>query len=610
MVIYTSGTTGLPKGILNNHLKLFAIGLGVSRQPRASGRTTAATPACRCSTRTRCSSASIAAPLGVREPRACASASAPAASCRTCSATASAYWNYVGEPVHYVLGAIEKQYGGDEERILAEVARNPRNRLRYAVGNGASPPDIDRFTRWLGLEDMFELYGSTEAAISTFRQQGRPARQRRRDHRPEREDPRRARPGVPAGRARPRREDPQLRRGGRRDLPRRARHRACSRATSTTPTPNASKYRDGVYHSGDLGHVVVRDGSSASSTSTAAPTTGSARTARTSRAAQVARLLQEHPSVALAAAYGVPCAVSDELVMAALKLRPGARFDPAGFFDFCERQVAPGRHGPQVVPGLRARGGRLRVHADPEDPGADLKQDHFHRGRLPDAPIYWRRARRRRASGPSARRLRGAPRARFEAAERRQRCSSAEKRGAVSPVRSCVTRVTGLGTAPASRGRSGARQPRSLPAARACAGQLRIARRLGTALALYEGEREPRHRTGSASTRTGRHGDGRDLHGRGAVPARQDAARGRAASTRRPSSTSGPPTRSTAPTRATAPTTGSGWRSSSAASTRPSSSAARRPRRSSSTPSSTTTSRGSTWRSASSPRRSATCAAG
>ena len=40
------------------------------------------------------------------------------------------------------------------------------------VGNGAAPPDIDRFVDWLGMEDMYELYGSTEAAISTFRRKG------------------------------------------------------------------------------------------------------------------------------------------------------------------------------------------------------------------------------------------------------------------------------------------------------------------------------------------------------------------------------------------------------------------------------------------------------
>src|SRR5207244_7708116 len=84
------------------------------------------------------------------------------------------FWNYVGEPVHYVLAAIEKEYGGDEARIAAQITNDPRNHFRYAVGNGAAPPDIDRFMRWLGLEEMFELYGSTEAAISTFRRKGDP----------------------------------------------------------------------------------------------------------------------------------------------------------------------------------------------------------------------------------------------------------------------------------------------------------------------------------------------------------------------------------------------------------------------------------------------------
>src|SRR5262249_43713095 len=46
----------------------------------------------------------------------------------------------------------------------------------------------------------------------------------------------------------------------------------------------------------------------------------------------------------------------DELVMAALLMRPGARFDPAGFHAFCERQVESGGVGPQrVSPFLRIR---------------------------------------------------------------------------------------------------------------------------------------------------------------------------------------------------------------------------------------------------------------
>jgi fatty-acyl-CoA synthase len=171
MVIYTSGTTGLPKGINNNHLKFFLIGKGVSGN-LSLGATTAATPACRCSTRTRCSWASTPPWSRARAWR-CGSASAPASSCRTSSATGSP-GGTTWASRSTTCSARSRQYGGDEARILEEVARHPGNRLRYAVGNGAAPPDIDRFTRWLGLEDMFELYGSTEAAISTFRRKGDP----------------------------------------------------------------------------------------------------------------------------------------------------------------------------------------------------------------------------------------------------------------------------------------------------------------------------------------------------------------------------------------------------------------------------------------------------
>jgi len=94
--------------------------------------------------------------------------------------------------------------------------------------------------------------------------------------------------------------------------------------------------------------------------------------------------------VDLAAAYGAPCVVSDELVMAALKLVPGAEFDPQGFFDFCERQVSEGGMDRKWFPDY------VRVVDDFEFTRTQkilvraLKKDHFSRQRLPDAPIYWR----------------------------------------------------------------------------------------------------------------------------------------------------------------------------------------------------------------------------
>lgn len=55
-------------------------------------------------------------------------------------------------------------------------------------------------------------------------------------------------------------------------------------------------------------------------------------------AAPVERILARHPDVAAVAVYGVPDPVTGDRVMAALELRPGRRFDPAGFAAFLAAQ--------------------------------------------------------------------------------------------------------------------------------------------------------------------------------------------------------------------------------------------------------------------------------
>jgi len=386
MVIYTSGTTGLPKGILNNHFKLLAIGLAVSRQlglgPDDVGY------ACMPLFHSNAlflgfqPAFHVGASLAVRE-RFSATGFVP-----DVLRYGVTWWNYVGEPVHYVLGALEREHG-DEDRVLAEVAHNPRNRLRYALGNGASAPDIDRFTRWLGLEDMFELYGSTEAAISTFRR---------------REDPRGSVGEITDANVKILNE-----RGG--ECPPAEFDRdgkilnyaecvgeICRVATDAglfqgyfeNREANASKYREGVYHSGDLGHVLVREGRRYlffdGRTDDRIRKDG-----ENFSAAQVARLMQEHPDVALAAAYGVPCTVSDELVMVALELRPGARFDPAGFFAFCEQQVDHGGMDRKWFPDFVRIVETFEFTQTQKILVRPLKRDHFRRDRLPREPLYWRR---------------------------------------------------------------------------------------------------------------------------------------------------------------------------------------------------------------------------
>jgi fatty-acyl-CoA synthase len=298
------------------------------------------------------------------------------------------YWNYVGEPVHYVLGAIEKQFGGDEERILAEVARHPRNRLRYALGNGAAPPDIDRFTRWLGLEDMFELYGSTEAAISTFRRKG---------------DPRGSVGEVQDANVKILRPDgeecppAEIGPDGKISNYEEAVGEICRVAPDTglfqgyfdNPDATTSKYRNGIYHSGDLGHIVVRDGRRFLYFD-GRTDDWIRKDGENFSAAQVARLLQEHPDVDLAAAYGVPCHVSDELVMAAIKLRAGAHFDAQGFYDFCDDLVRNGGMDRKWFPDF------VRIVDDFEFTQTQkilvrqLKAVHFNRRALTEEAIFWR----------------------------------------------------------------------------------------------------------------------------------------------------------------------------------------------------------------------------
>ncbi len=388
MVIYTSGTTGLPKGILNNHLKLLMIGMAVSSNlglgPDDMGY------ACMPLFHSNAMflgfqpAFHVCGQLALRE-RFSASNFLP-----DVFRHGVTYWNYVGEPVHYVLGAIAREYGNDEERIRREVTNNPRNKLKYAVGNGAAAPDIERFTEWLGLEDMFELYGSTEAAISTFRKKGDP-----RGSVGEVTDPavkilnERGEECPPA----------ELDADGKIVNYAEAVGEICRCAPDTglfqgyfdNPSANSSKYRDGVYHSGDLGHILVRDGKRFLFFD-GRTDDWIRKDGENFSALQVARLIQEHPDIVLAAAYGVPCSVSDELVMVALKLRDGATFDPQGFFDYCESQVTNGGMDRKWLPDFVRVVDEFEYTQTEKILVRNLKRVHFDLNRLgDDAPVYFRR---------------------------------------------------------------------------------------------------------------------------------------------------------------------------------------------------------------------------
>jgi acyl-CoA synthetase (AMP-forming)/AMP-acid ligase II len=100
--------------------------------------------------------------------------------------------------------------------------------------------------------------------------------------------------------------------------------------------------------------------------------------------------VQEHPDIVLAAAYGVPCAVSDELVMVALKVRSGARFDPQQFFAFCDQQVTGGGMDRKWFPDFVRIVDEFEYTQTEKILVRNLKAVHFDRNRLPDAELYFR----------------------------------------------------------------------------------------------------------------------------------------------------------------------------------------------------------------------------
>ncbi len=88
----------------------------------------------------------------------------------------------------------------------------------------------------------------------------------------------------------------------------------------------------------------------------------------------------------------MPCSVSDELVMAALKLRDGADFDPKGFFEFCEKQVTGGSMDRKWFPDFVRLVDDFEFTRTQKILVRNLKKDALLRGSSsPDAPIYWRR---------------------------------------------------------------------------------------------------------------------------------------------------------------------------------------------------------------------------
>ena len=386
VVIYTSGTTGVPKGIPCSHIKLLgAGGLGIVRTGlRPSDRGYVCMPLFH----------SNAWLLGVM-PILTVGGSMVVTKRFSASAFEDdilrygvTYMNYVGQPIHYILDALERKHGSPEA-IERALARHPKNQFRIAHGNGASAVDRAKLVRYLGMEHVYELYGSTEAVINTV-----------------------VLPGDPldsVGRIRSRkvvildehgRECPPARVDARGRILNydEAVGEICAKVDADNllfdgywrdDGASQRKYRDGHYHSGDLGHVRIVKGKRYlyfdGRTDDWIRKDGENFSAET-----VASYAAAHPEVQLAAAYGVPSEVSDEKVMVAIELREGASFDPQRAFDrYMEQQRSEGMD-PKWMPDYVRIVTHMPMSATEKILVRELKKQGFDLERHPDMVVWLR----------------------------------------------------------------------------------------------------------------------------------------------------------------------------------------------------------------------------
>ncbi len=387
LVIYTSGTTGVPKAIPCSHLKFMAAGI-LSRfriGVRPGDRGYVCMPLFH-------SNAwllgimpmLVAGGSFVLTPRFSASAFE-----REMLHYGVTYMNYVGQPLHYILLALEDKYRSPGA-IEKSLARHPDNHFRMAIGNGASAVDRKKLIRYLGMEHIFEVYGSTEAVVSTILMPGDPPDSVGRitsskvailDEQ-DKECP-------------PAEVDDQ----GRILNYEQAVGEISARVAKDNllfdgyygdPETTNRKYRGGYYRSGDLGHIRViggkrflyfdgrtddwirKDGENFS-------------------AENVAWFATQLPGVELAAAYGVPDPVADERVAVALQLKAGAEFDPQRAYAHFMEQQQSGGMDPKWMPDFIRIVDELPLSPTHKVLVRHIKREHFDVASNPEMAIWFRR---------------------------------------------------------------------------------------------------------------------------------------------------------------------------------------------------------------------------
>ena len=274
------------------------------------------------------------------------------------------YFNYVGKPLAYILATPAKP----------DDAENP---LQNVFGNEASQQDVARFAERFGCS-VADNYGSTEGGLALSRTADTP---------PSALGP--APPdlvivNVDSGEECPPAIFDSDGRIANAD-------EAIGEMVSTTggagfegywenQAAESARVRDGRYWTGDLGYK-----DEAGFVYFAGRADDWLRVdGENFAAAPLARLLERHPDVVLAAVYAVADPVVGDQVMAALQLRPESQFDPEGFAKFLLEQTDLGtKWAPRFVRVSES----LPITATSKVLVRSLRSDAWHC----DDPVYWRR---------------------------------------------------------------------------------------------------------------------------------------------------------------------------------------------------------------------------
>jgi len=385
MIVYTSGTTGVPKGVMVSHTRLCESAQN-TRSAIPMGEEDVSylcMPLCH-------SNGLFGNFVPILSAGGCAVLRRKFSVSRFIDDILKhgvTFWSYVGEPVHYVVNHTERFFNGDEEKIKKELTNHPGNRFRFALGNGASAVDQEKFVRWYGMEHIYEAYGQSEAVVFMF-----------------------GHPGVPRGSVGEVMEaEAQIHDADGRECPL-AEFDDDGNVTNYTeavgqlvrinseekflgyyddPIATAKKCINGIFYSGDLGYMSEADGVRyfffAGRTDDWIRKDGENFSAE-----PIGEELTNHPNVLRAVAYGIPNIVSSDLVMAALVLNDGDNFDPVDFYQWCIASKNAGHLGEKWVPDYVRVISSFDHTASNKIQIAAVRKYQIDPNVIPGSKVYWR----------------------------------------------------------------------------------------------------------------------------------------------------------------------------------------------------------------------------